>query len=200
MTPRTQYYDPFVESRALTAVPEPELTPKSEPIAEVSPIRGFPVAVEGTYVLLDDVVRVLREFAQSLSDPDDGALIHEVATWLGGGSEPVSEPVQAQSVQPGPPHGAEDDDVTPDVDRVEIFPTEAAEGGSRKWHARSIDTAGNVMKVTGGSFDKSWVEKNAQDRWPGITIHEVQSEDELSMDKERGKRGFNRRLWAAACE
>lgn len=179
--PRTEYYDPIVESRATR---------------QASPIRGFPVTIGGTYVLLDDVITVLREYAQSLDNPDDSAIVHEVATWLQSGAQEVQETAQVTVPELEPVETY----LTPDVDRVELFPTESAEGGARKWHARSIDTSGNVLKVTGGSFDKSYVERDAFERWPGISVYEVQDENESSQERERGRRGYKRQLWAAPCE
>lgn len=184
--PRTEYYDPIVESGATR---------------QATPIRGFPVTIGGTYVLLDDVITVLREYAQSLVDPDQGLVVHEVATWLQSGAQEVLEPQEStlrpsDDVEPEPIETY----LTPDVDRVELFPTESAEGGARKWHARSIDTSGNEMKRTAGSFDKAYVERDIFDRWPGVSVYEVQDEGESSMERERGKRGFRRQLWAAPCE
>jgi len=179
---RTQFYEPLIQQE------QPQATP----------IRGFRTEIAGVYVLLDDVVTTLREFAQSLTDPEQGALIHEVATWLVSGERPTQyESVpETEEFPPAvePPYGAESDDVTPDVARVELFPREES-AGRRKWFARSIDTAGNVMKVTHGSFDKPFVEQNARDRWPDIPIHEVQDENESSMVKERGRRAYDHRLW-----
>lgn len=179
--PRVEYYDPQVETRATR---------------QATPIRGFPVTIGGTYVLLDDVITVLREYAQSLEDADDQAAVHGVATWLQSGAQEVQETVLQAAPEPEPIESY----LTPDVDRVELFPTEAAEGGARKWHARSIDTSGNEMKRTAGSFDKTYVERDIFDRWPGIPVYEVQDEGESSMERERGKRGFRRQLWAAPCE
>ena len=180
---RVQFYEPMIQE-------------EQKPMQ----IRGFPVTIGGTYVLLDDVVTVLREFAQSLADPDQAALVHEVATWLVSGEQGHVMEQKLQTIEEKMDeieysiYGAEVDDVTPDVDRVELFPSE--ERGMKKWYARSLDTSGNVMKVTNGSFDKPFVEKNARERWPGFTIYEVQDENERSMFKERGKRGYAHELWA----
>lgn len=51
-------------------------------------LRGFSLTEIGTYVLMDDVVSAIREYAQSLEDPEAGALIHEVAFWLSAGESP----------------------------------------------------------------------------------------------------------------
>ena len=77
--PRDQFYDPQIGD------------------SEQMQIRGFQVGIGGTYVLMDDVVTALRGFAQSLDDPDAGALVHEVASWLGAGAPPpVIEPAAVQ--------------------------------------------------------------------------------------------------------
>jgi hypothetical protein len=169
---RTQFYDPQIG--------------ESAPMQ----IRGFQVAIGGTYVLMDDVITALREYAQSLEGSHDGATVHEAASWLqaGAGLPEVELPVTAAEDFA---HGAEDDDVTLDVERVEIFPD--AEG---KWYARSIDTGGNIMKTTHGSFDKDWVTRNASERWVGIPIYEVATAMADSMWAERGHKGPSpKRLW-----
>jgi hypothetical protein len=163
--------------------------------AQPTQVRGFRTEIAGTYVLLDDVVTVIRQYAQSLEDPNEGALVHEVANWLVSGEQlpaPKPEPVEIAHVE-AEIYGAESDDVTPDVDRVEIFPVETARG--RKWHARTIDTGGNVMKVAHGNYDRAWVERNAEERWPGIPMYEVADENERSMWKERGERGHKHGLY-----
>jgi len=154
-------------------------------------LRGFQVQIGGTYVLLDDVVTVLRMYADSI----DSIAVHEAANWLISGQQ-LPE-IESQDRTPDTTniahevHGAEPDDVNLDVDRVEVFPNE--EG---KWFARSIDTGGNIMKTTNGSFDVNWVVQNAEDRWPGIPIRIVASESSDSMWEERGRKGPSpKRLW-----
>lgn len=164
--------------------------------SEPMEIRGLQVQITGTYVLLDDVVTTLRAYADSV----DSVAVHEAANWLQGGAPPM--PMPAETTQAPRPeesvesvHGAEPDDVTLDVDRVEIFPVETASGV--RWHARSIDTGGNIMKTTNGSFDQTWVIENAQERWPGIGVHLLRSAGEDSMWEERGRLGPSpKRLWA----
>lgn len=182
-----QYYEPLIQEEQ-----------------QASPIRGFQVTIGGTYVLMDDVVTAIREYAQSLGDPEHGALVHDVATWLqvGASQEDLNTLKAAAplgwSEEPAPyvPHGAEPDDVNADVDRVEIVPLD--EGGRIKWYARSIDTGGNVMKRGHANFDRSWVERNAEERWPGIPMYEVSDENERSMWKERGVRGYKHGLYPTA--
>lgn len=179
-------------------------------------IRGFQVSIGGMYVLMDDVVTALRAYAQSLDVPEAGALVHEVASWLQEGasstdmSVPHYEPdpeaattgLLHQEVRIEPVHGAEADDVTLDVERIEIFP-DPPEDPRPKWYARSIDTGGHIMKTTNGSFDFEWVVKNAEERWPGISIHLLKHAGEDSKWIEDSTRGVFpskgppvRRLWA----
>jgi hypothetical protein len=177
----------------------------------MSEIRGFQVEA-GMYVLRDDVVASIREYAQSLEDPNAGALIHELASWLSGDEASldmeettqdfVDEVAFAQSAASHFVHGAEEDDITLDVARIEIFP-DPPDDPRPKWYARSVDTGGYIMKTTGGSFDFEWVVKNAEERWPGISLHLLQNAGEDSKwveDRERG--AFPsvgppvRRLWA----
>jgi len=164
---------------------------------EMSEIRGFQVEA-GMYVLRDDVVASIREYAQSLEDPNAGALIHELASWLSGEETLGTE----ETPQTYEVHGAEEDDITLDVARIEIFP-DPPDDPRPKWYARSVDTGGYIMKTTGGSFDFEWVVKNAEERWPGISLHLLQNAGEDSKwveDRERG--AFPsvgppvRRLWA----
>ncbi len=158
-------------------------------------IRGMEVAASGTYVLLEDVVTVIHEYAQSLDDPTAGAAIHALASWLVSGEMPV----EASEV-----YGAESDDVTEGVARVEIYP-DPPEDPRPKWYARTIDTSGFILKVTNGSFDQEWVIQNAQERFPGVEIFLLKNAGEDSKwteDKERGVFPSYgppiRRLWAGA--
>jgi hypothetical protein len=148
-------------------------------VEEQTQIRGFPIPVAGTYVLLDDVVSALRVYAQSLTDPEAGALVHELASWLNAGEEPPSHNAEP-SLTSVEVHGAEVDDVTPDVARIEVFP-DPPDDPRPKWYARSIDTGGHILKTTNGSFDYEWVVQNAQERFPGIDIHLLKNAGDDSM-------------------
>lgn len=163
-------------------------------------IQGFQVPSEGTYVLLDDVISAIRAYAQSLEDPNAGGLIHDLATWLDGGVAPEAETPVADS----DPYGAEEDDVSEGVERVEVYP-DPPEDPRPKWYARSIDTSGFILKTTNGSFDQEWVIQNAQERWPDIPIHLLKSAGEDSKWTEDATRGVHpsvgppvRRLFAGA--
>ncbi len=164
-------------------------------------IQGFSVPTEGTYVLLDDVVSAIRAYAQSLEDPNAGGLIHDLATWLDGGSDPeVEEPVTEASV----PYGAEDLDTSRDIERVEVYP-DPPEDPRPKWYARSIDTGGYILQTTKGSYDQEWVISNAQERWPEKQIYLLKSAGEDSKWVEDSTRGVFpskgppvRRLFAGA--
>lgn len=172
-------------------------------------IRGFQ-AVEATYVVMDDVITSIREYAQSLEDPNAGALIHDLATWLDGGLDTTGYGDEAPQVYPESAlespevFGAEHDDVSEDVARVEIYP-DPPEDPRPKWYARSIDTGGFILKTTNGSFDQEWVIQNAQERWPGIDVHLLKSAGEDSKWIEDATRGVFpsqgppvRRLFAGA--
>lgn len=188
-------------------------------------IRGFQVAIGGTYVLMDDVVTALRGYAQSLDDPDAGALIHEVASWLQAGSdgsslassevepEGVEDQIRGLEARPSQavkkpayelPYGSESLDKSLDIERVEIYP-DPPEDPRPKWYARSIDTGGFIVQTTGGSFDQAWVIQNASERWPGKDVHLLRNAGEDSKWIEDGTRGVFpskgppvRRLWAGA--
>ncbi len=166
---------------------------------EDTQIQGFHVQATGTYVLLADVVAALRAYAQSLEDPNAGAAVHSAVGWLDGGADPeVQQPVEESAV----PHGAEEDDVTLDVARVEIYP-DSPDDPRPRWHARTIDTGGYILKVTEGSFDQEFVIRNAQERFAGVPISVVRHAGEdakWTEDKERGVfpsiGPSYRRLWA----
>ena len=148
--------------------------------AVVTEIRGMPVVAAGTYVLLEDVVAAIREYAQAQDDPNAGALVHDLATWLDAGQP---EPVAAPEV-----HGAEVDDVTEGVARVEIYP-DNPDDPRPKWYARTVDTAGYIIKTTNGSFDQAWVISNAEERFPGVPIHLLKHAGEDSKWIEDSTRG-----------
>ena len=173
-------------------------------MADQQQMRGFPVEETGIYVLLGDVVLAVRAYAQSLDDPEAGALVHELASWLSGGeqaTEPLrdGEPEALHEV-----HGAEPDDNGLSVERVEIYP-DPPDDAKPKWYARSIDTGGFILKITNGSFDQDWVIQNAGERWPGVPIHLLKNGGEDSKWVEDGTRGVFpskgppvRRLWQAS--
>lgn len=149
-----QFYEPIVEENQ-----------------QASPMRGFQVGITGTYVLLDDVVTALREYAQSLDDPASGGLVHEVANWLHSGAEPIpveDEDVPESATTPVELPAAVEAD--PNVDRVEIYPDDP-ESPRPRWIARSCDSTGKILFVTNGSFDQAYVIRDAEERWPGKSIH-----------------------------
>jgi len=149
-------------------------------------IRGIPVQAPGTYVLLEDVVAAVREYAQAQDDPNAGALVHDLATWLDGGLPPHPHE-QSPPSQPEV-HGAEIDDVTEGVARVEIYP-DNPDDPRPKWYARTVDTGGYILKTTNGSFDQEWVIKNAEERFLGIQIYLLNHAGEDSKWKEDSTRG-----------
>lgn len=184
---KTQFYEPMIQNEQ-----------------QATPIRGFQTQIAGTYVLFDDVITAIRQYAQSFDDPEAGALIHELANWLSSG-EAVPEPAPELEVvaeeQPYEVYGSEPDDVSPGVERIEVFP-DPPDDPRPKWYARSVDTGGFILKTTGGSFDQEWVIRNAEERWPGIPIHLLKSAGDDSKWTEDGTRGVFpskgppvRRLW-----
>ena len=167
-------------------------------VNEQTQIQGFHVPVVGTYVLLVDVVTALRAYAQSLEDPNAGAAVHAAAGWLDAGAEPEIE----ESVpEVAAPYGAEEDDVTGDVARVEVYP-DPPDDPRPKWYARTIDTGGFIIKTTDGSYDQEFVIRNAQERFSGIPILLLKHAGEDSKWTEDAERGVfpsigpsPRRLW-----
>ncbi len=152
---RTQHYDPMIQEQQ-----------------QATPIRGFQVTIGGTYVLMDDVVTALRQFAQSLDDPDQGGAVHEAATWLQSGDRPLPEadsPVPPEAAAP-PERTAEDILLSEIVDRIEVYPDDPLAVRPR-WIARACDSSGRILKVTNGSFDQEYVIRDAQERWPDVTTH-----------------------------
>ena len=161
---------------------DPQLGP-SEPLQ----IRGVQVTIGGTYVLMDDVLTALRVYAQSL-DPDDAAAVHGAAGWLQAGAQAPPQIEQVPEEVLYQVHGAEPDDVTHGVDRIEIYP-DPPDDPNAKWYARSVNTQGFILKVTDGSFDQAWVIRNAEERFPGIPLYLLKSAGEDSKWVEDQSRG-----------
>ena len=194
---KQQFYDPFVE-QAL-GMDEDAQNRQVE-------MRGFQVGISGTYVLLDDIVTALRQYAHVLPDADESAAVFEAAAWLtSGGALPETPLAEVQDLPPSgrsePPYGAEPDDNGDSVDRIEVYP-DPPEDPNPKWYARTVDTGGYIVKVTAGSFDQAWVIQNAQERWPGKEIFLLRNAGEDSKWTEDGTRGVfpskgppPRRLW-----
>jgi hypothetical protein len=156
MPTRERFYDPLLQEEQ-----------------QASPIRGFQVMIGGTYVLLDDIVTSLREYAQSLPDPAAGGLIHEVATWLQSGERSLPEMIQVPGPEESEPTAAPVQVPGPldlRVDRVEVYPDDPTAVKPR-WLARSCDSDGKILFVTNGSFDQDYVIQDAGQRWPGVDIH-----------------------------
>lgn len=171
-------------------------------------IRGFQVAIGGTYVLMDDVVTALRAYAQSLTSPDAGAVVHELASWLAQGAPEIEEalpddPMEVELAE-AQVYGAEPLDESSDIERIEIYP-DPPDDPRPKWYARSVDTGGYIVQTTGGSFDQDWVIQNASERWPGkgiFLLSHAGGDSKWEEDRERGvfpsKGPPVRRLWAGA--
>lgn len=181
--------------------------------SEQMQIRGFQVAIGGTYVLMDDVVTALREYAKLVADPESRATVYDVAEWLATGAASSAldlnetEHLETAMEVMGPaepPFGAEALDGSPDIGRIEVYP-DPPDDPRPKWYARSVDTGGYILQVTNGSFDQDWVIENAQERWPGKDIYLLRNAGEDSKWEEDRTRGAFpskgppvRRLWAGA--
>jgi hypothetical protein len=144
--PRTQFYEPQVGD--------------SPPLE----IRGFPVSIGGTYVLMDDVLTVLEAYART-SDSDD---VRELVNWLRAGDLHVEEPVETATDLRGQEYTFTRD---PAVDRVEVYPDDP-ENPRPRWIARACSSEGDILHVTNGSFDQEYVIRDAEQRW-GTPIHLV---------------------------
>jgi len=189
MTRGQQFYDPMIDQ------------------GQKLQMRGFQVAIGGTYVLLDDVVTALRAYAQSQEDPDAGALVHEVATWLQAGDTalPVLDTpndIQIFSETFEQPQPQE----TPGADRVEIYPDDPT-AARPKWMARACSAEGDILYVTNGSFDQDYVIRDAEQRWPSLTLHLIAHAGVDTVWEERDPGGIRsassgdrrpspKRLWA----
>lgn len=125
-------------------------------------IRGFPVTIGGTYVLLDDVVTALRAYATAHESWD----VNDAASWLQAGGQPLPDAPEATAEvgEPEPPDAGQDL-----VDRVEVYPDDP-ENPRPRWIARTCDATGKILTVTNGSFDQEYVLRNAGDRWPGKPV------------------------------
>jgi hypothetical protein len=144
-------------------------------------IRGIHVETGGTYVMLDDVVASIREYAQSLTDPSAGAAIHELASWLGASSMPA-----AVAGITTVPHSTEELQEAQDLSvyRVELYP-DPPEDPKPKWYARSVDEEGNILHTTNGAYDYEHVYNTAAERWPGKQIYQLKrwADDSVFLEK-----------------
>ena len=48
-----------------------------------------------------------------------------------------------------------------------------------RWIARAVDSTGRIVRQTNGSFDRDYVVKDAQERWPGRDVHMI---SDVSVD------------------
>jgi hypothetical protein len=174
---------------------EPEVQPVQ---AQASPIRGFQIGIGGTYVLMDDVVTVLREFAQSMDAhawdatgvPDPREVLYEVATWLQSGERPPSlDSVQDAVILGEAGDTPEEPSSSSAVDRIEVYPDDPMAIKPR-WVARACSADGDILTVTNGSFDQEYVIKDAQQRWPNRTVHLLTEAGQDSVWEERDPGGI----------
>lgn len=177
---RQQYYDPFVEGEASEEV---QLQ-----------IRGIAVGEPGVYILFEDFIETIRSYAFMADDPRKQQAVYELISWL---EETLLQEPKRDSSEEGY------DDVVvlqnqqgrgkiistiDDAERIELYPD-----ADRKWQARLIDKNGLIIgKVNDGSFDRSFVEKDAAYKYPDLEIVQVESEDE---DSTWTKKGPSKRLW-----
>lgn len=140
---------------------------------QASAVRGFPVTITGTYVLLDDVVTVIREYAQSLADADDGALVHELATWLQSGEPPAEASTDAvgEGIERITELVADSFRVGP-IDRIEIYPDDPM-AMKPHWVGRACSSDGDIMDIGRGSFDQEEAIDEARRNWGDLPVHVV---------------------------
>jgi len=155
--------------------------------AVVTEIRGMEVMARGTYVLMDDVIEAIDAYAKAGPRSEMEVILDFKAWFQGAGVPPREDPVEEVVAEPEV-HGAEVDDVTEGVARVEIYP-DNPDDPRPKWYARTVDTAGYIIKTTNGSFDQAWVIQNAEERFPGIPIHLLKHAGEDSKWQEDSTRG-----------
>lgn len=153
MTKQRQFYEPEVQ------------------VQQATPIRGFPVTVGGLYVLFDDVITVLREYAQTL-ETRDAETVYDLVIWLQSGERPMpSDSDEADHVS-----GLEvamletlieQTEPISAVNRVEVFST------GELWYARALAENGELLYATAGSVEQAEAIQEAQNRWPGKDVHLV---------------------------
>ena len=145
-------------------------------------IRGIHVESGGTYVLMDDVIASIREYAQSLDDPNAGAAIHELASWLGASSMPAA----VAGISYEEPVTVTDEE----ADRVELYPHPPGDE-KPKWYARTVDSEGNILYTTAGDFHYENVHAEATARWPGLRIYQLNGwKDDSVFIESQEKRAF----------
>ena len=131
-------------------------------------MRGFPVPITGTYVLLDDVISALRSYAQAYEE----SAVDEAATWLGSGRSSLLPPYGEQLPVPQLEQVSVESGSDPDVDRIEVYPDDP-DAIRPRWIARACDATGKILHNTNGSFDQEYVIRDAGERWPGAPVHLV---------------------------
>ncbi len=165
---RQQYYDPIVEG--------------GEEQEQVQ-LRAIAVQEPGTYILIEDILDAIMFFSVSLDSFQKQQAIHELVAWLEGIGTGFIEETEDEEKPIGRIFKTKDD-----PERIELYPD-----GDRKWHARLVDHDGNdIGEANGGSFDRSWVEKDAAERYPDLIIHQMEDEQEDSTWEGKGP---SPRLW-----
>jgi hypothetical protein len=159
-------------------------------------IRGIHVEAGGTYLMLEDVVQSIREYAQSLDDPNAGAAIHDLASWLGASSMPAA--TAGITAVPTEQHGADEEKIIASLQaaqdltvyRVELYP-DPPEDPRPRWYARSVDADGTILHTTAGSYDYDYVYKQAAERWPDKPIYQLNKWADDSVFLEKMERNTN---------
>lgn len=180
MPRRPQFYDPEIQTVA--------------PAVEERSIEGIYVPRPGVWVHVDDVADALRRMAEETDGDARDALVGAAESFSG--SE-IDSQVAETSAEPERVAEPLLDD-HPEVARIEVFPDEVG-----KWYARPVASDGSILLVTDGSFDRSFVETDAQARWSGKEIHELpDAMGDSIWDEQHHAFGFNgrrrpspRRLW-----
>ena len=163
---RQQYYDPFIEGEETQVQ-----------------LRAIGVQEPGTYILFEDIMDAIRSFALSVDSFKKQQGVHELIMWLEGTSSGFTTEDQVQKNVIFPPEKLEID-----AERIELYPD-----ADRKWHARLIDYSGQIIgSVNDGSYDRTWVEEDAAEKYPNLVIWQMEAEDE---DSTWTKKGPSSRLW-----
>lgn len=159
---RRHYYDPIVQSPG-----EPSLPPE---------VRAIELPIAGHWLLARDVVALLRYEAQMHGHAEVRDYLSRLADiWDMGNGNGETMAFEPQVYDP------------PTLERVELFPDAAG-----KWHGRSIDVNGDIVEVLPGDFNIRGAEAQIAERWPDLTIYQLEREiDDSTWDR----MGPSPRLW-----
>jgi len=133
---------------------------------EMPTVRALDIPLAGHWLYADDVVDLLRAYAGVVGGEAAEALTDVADTW--------DRPKR-------------DSSDTAEPTRVELYPD-----ASGKWIARSVDIKGRVQEWLEGDFNIRNVELQIEQRWPGLPIYQLQSENDDSTWEGLGP---SPRLW-----